>query len=84
MTQLQVRLQLSGLPADPTRRELLMSLAALPFLTSTFEAQAAAPPLCFMSALEMARLIRSKKLSAREALAAHLTQAAPPENILSS
>jgi len=27
-----------------------------------------------MSAIEMARLIRAKKLSAREALAAHLTQ----------
>jgi amidase len=30
--------------------------------------------LCFTSAVEMARLIRSKKLSAREALAAHLKQ----------
>ena len=30
--------------------------------------------VCFMSTLEMARLIRAKKLSAREALAAHLTQ----------
>ena len=30
--------------------------------------------ICFMSTVEMARLIRAKKLSAREALAAHLTQ----------
>ena len=33
-----------------------------------------ASSLCFMSAVEMARLIRAKKLSAREALAAHLKQ----------
>jgi amidase len=30
--------------------------------------------ICFMSAIEMAQLIRAKKLSAREALAAHLAQ----------
>jgi len=58
----------------PTRRDVLMSLAALPFLANALEAQAGAPPVCFMSAVEMARLIRAKKLSAREALAAHLTQ----------
>jgi amidase len=38
------------------------------------EAQAAAPSVCFIGAVEMARLIRAKKLSAREALAAHLKQ----------
>src|SRR6187455_2756226 len=59
---------------DPTRRDVLMSLAALPFLARTLEAQTGASSLCFMSAVEMARLIRAKKLSAREALAAHLTQ----------
>src|SRR5215210_6540033 len=58
----------------PTRRDVLMSLAALPFLGDTSEVQAATSSLCFMSAVEMARLIRAKKLSAREALAAHLTQ----------
>src|SRR3982751_4154203 len=58
----------------PTRRDVLVNLAALPFLASTSQAQPAAPPLYFMSAVEMARLIRSKKLSAREALAAHLAQ----------
>ena len=59
---------------DPTRRNLLMSLAALPFLASTRETQAGAASVCFTSALEMARLIRTKQLSAREALAAHMTQ----------
>jgi amidase len=62
----------------PTRREVLKSLAAFPFLASTLQAQtaaqSAASSVCFMSAVEMARLIRAKKLSAREALAAHLTQ----------
>jgi len=33
-----------------------------------------APDICFMSAVEMAALIRRKKLSAREALTAHLQQ----------
>lgn len=58
----------------PTRRDVLMSLAALPFLASTLEAQSDASSVWFTSAVEMARLIRAKKLSAREALAAHLTQ----------
>jgi len=43
-------------------------------LAGILEAQAAAPSVCFMSTVEMARLIRTKKLSAREALAAHLKQ----------
>jgi amidase len=59
---------------DPTRRDVLMSLATLPFLAGAPEAQGGGPSLCFMSTVEMARLIRAKKLSAREALAAHLTQ----------
>jgi amidase len=61
-----------------TRRDVLASLAAFPFLASKIEAQVtrqqAASSVCFMSAVEMARMIRTKKLSAREALAAHLTQ----------
>jgi amidase len=60
--------------SHPTRREVLMGVAALPFLAGTAEAQRAASSVCFLSAVEMARLIRTKKLSAREALAAHLTQ----------
>src|SRR5437764_2825307 len=53
-----------------TRREVLLGMAAAPLL----QAQAAASSLCFMSTVEIARLIRTKKLSAREALAAHLKQ----------
>jgi amidase len=51
-----------------TRREALLGMAAVPLL----EAQDSS--ICFMSTVEMARLIRAKKLSAREALAAHLKQ----------
>jgi amidase len=58
----------------PTRREVLLGMAALPLLMGTLEAQTTAPSICFMSTIEMARLIRTKKLSAREALAAHLKQ----------
>src|SRR5580698_8575562 len=58
----------------PTRRDALLGLAAAPLLDGALEAQAAADSICFMSAVEMARLIRTKKLSAREALAAHLKQ----------
>jgi amidase len=56
-----------------TRREVLIGMAAAPFFQSTLSSQTE-PSICFMSALEMARLIRAKKLSAREALAAHLKQ----------
>ncbi len=57
-----------------TRREILLGMAAAPLLQDALEAQAASSSICFMSAVEMARLIRTKKLSAREALAAHLKQ----------
>src|SRR5436853_2015811 len=59
---------------DPSRREALMGLAAAPLFAGALDAQAADSSLCFTSAVEMARLIRTKKLSAREALAAHLKQ----------
>jgi len=55
----------------PTRRQTLLGLAATPLLAGT---QAADSSICFMSTVEMARLIRNKKLSAREALAAHMKQ----------
>jgi len=55
-----------------TRREALLGLAATPLVDATPEA--ASLSICFMSAVEMARLIRTKKLSAREALAAHMKQ----------
>src|SRR6204780_142257 len=58
----------------PTRRDALLGLAAAPLLEGALEAQAAADSICFMSAVEMAGLIRSRKLSAREALAAHVKQ----------
>ena len=54
----------------PTRREALIGMTAAPLLAS-----ASTPgEVCFLSAVEMARLIRTKKLSAREALAEHLKQ----------
>jgi amidase len=58
----------------PTRREALQGLAAASLCAGALEAQAGGSSLCFLSAVEMARLIRTKKLSAREALAAHLQQ----------
>jgi amidase len=53
------------------RREAVQFLGAA---TVTQPLTAASPDICFMSATEMARLIRRKKLSAREAMAAHLKQ----------
>jgi len=58
----------------PTRREILKGMAAAPFLEPALQGQSSDSSICFMSAVEMARLIRAKKLSAREALAAHLKQ----------
>ncbi|HVO97418.1 MAG TPA: amidase [Bryobacteraceae bacterium] len=54
----------------PTRREALLGMAA----ASLMEAQVDSSSICFLSAVEMAKLIRTAKLSAREALAAHLKQ----------
>ena len=59
---------------EPTRREALQGLAAASVLAGTLKAQNTAGSLCLMSTVEMARLIRAKKLSAREALAVHLKQ----------
>src|SRR5215510_1612568 len=56
-----------------TRREVLFGMAAAPFFQGALKSQTSSS-ICFMSALEMARLIRTKKLSAREALALHLKQ----------
>jgi len=49
-------------------------MAAAPFVKSALETQTSTSFLCLTSAVEMARLIRTKQLSAREALAAHLKQ----------
>jgi amidase len=54
----------------PTRRQALSGLAAAPLLA----AASSDSDLCFLSTVEMARLIRTGRLSAREALAAHLKQ----------
>lgn len=47
-------------------------MAALPFMPSTLHTQREPAEVCFMSAVEMAGLIRKKQLSAREAVAMHL------------
>jgi amidase len=62
--------------SDPhlTRRQVLAAMAAVPLLNTALEAQATPSSICFMSAIEMAALIRAGKLSAREALAAHMKQ----------
>jgi len=49
-------------------------MAAVLLLDGALEAEGTAPSVCFLSTVEMARLIRTGKLSAREALAAHLKQ----------
>ena len=59
---------------QPTRREILLGTAAAFLLNGTPKGQAMDSSICFLSAIEMARLIRAKKLSAREALADHLKQ----------
>jgi amidase len=61
-------------PMHPTRRKVLLGMAAVPLVRGASEAAPAASSVCFMSTVEMARLIRTKKLSAREALADHLKQ----------
>src|SRR6266446_413276 len=60
--------------SHPTRREILLGLATAPLLQGAAEKKSADSDFCFMSAVEMARLIHAKKLSAREALAIHLKQ----------
>jgi amidase len=58
-----------------TRREILLGTAAALMLKGNMKAETSSDSsICFLSAIEMARMIRAKKLSAREALAAHLKQ----------
>src|ERR1700754_657523 len=58
-----------------TRREVLAGMAAASLVTAApLQSQATASSICFTSAVEMAELIRAKKLSSREALAEHLKQ----------
>src|SRR5581483_11091527 len=58
----------------PTRREALLDIAGASLLTGTAKAMSTGSPVPWMGAVEMARLIRAKKLSAREVLAEHLKQ----------
>ena len=61
----------------PTRREFLAGLAAVSAASgfpAALSAQDSAPSLCFTLAVDMAAMIRAKKLSAREALEEHLKQ----------
>ena len=52
----------------------LAAVSVSAVLPEKMSAEPAAPSLCFTSAVEMAALIRARKLSAREALAEHLKQ----------
>ena len=58
----------------PTRRMVLMGIAAASGSVGSANGDSSTSSVHWMSAIEMARLIRSKKLSAREALAEHLKQ----------
>lgn len=62
--------------SELTRRQALHTLSAASLAAGPEFAQGESSSLCFTSAVEMARLIRQKKLSAREALAEHLRQIA--------
>jgi amidase len=62
-------------PGKPTRREVLTGFAGAALLpAASFAAESAASQICFTGAVEMAQLIRDRRLSAREALAEHLKQ----------
>src|SRR5262245_34133994 len=63
--------RLTRMNENLSRREILLGMAGVSLLQHTLSDSSS---VCFMSALEMARLIRTKKLSAREALALHLKQ----------
>jgi len=61
----------------PTRREFLAGLTAVSAASAfpaALSAQNSAPSLCFTSAVDLAAMIRAKKLSGREALEEHLKQ----------
>ncbi len=63
------------MPDSLNRREVLQALAASSFAFAARSAPAAeTSEICSMTAVDMAGLIRSKKLSARETMAAHLKQ----------
>jgi len=57
---------------DLTRRQTLEALTAASLAAGVAESQTAVSTICFMSALELAKLIRTRKLSARALVEAHL------------
>lgn len=59
---------------QPTRREVLKSVAAASLLPTAGGTESAASDLCLTSAIDLAQLIRTGKLSARELVSAHLKQ----------
>jgi amidase len=59
---------------DVTRRDLVKALGAAAAVPATGLAADTPPDICFLTATEMSRLVRRKKLSAREIVAAHLKQ----------
>jgi amidase len=59
---------------SPTRRKVLMGMAAASTFTSRAKANSSTSSVHWLSVVEMARLIRTKKLSAREVLTEHLKQ----------
>ena len=63
------------MPDTPSRREVLTGMAAGSLLPiAAVRGETAESSLCFSSAIEMAQLIRAKKVSAREVLTEHLKQ----------
>src|SRR5258708_4036930 len=62
---------LSAKPAEASSIEAGPTSTTSPSLANTSDASA---DICFMRAVDMAKLIREKKLSAREVMAAHLKQ----------
>jgi amidase len=61
---------------DVNRREFLQIAGTVAITTAMPTAPATAGDLCFTSAVDLARLIQARKVSAREVMAAHLEQIA--------
>ncbi|HEX2340777.1 MAG TPA: hypothetical protein VHI98_09885, partial [Vicinamibacterales bacterium] len=58
---------------DVNRREFLQIAGRVAAITTAMPAvPGSAGDLCFTSAIDLVRLIRAKKISAREVMAAHL------------
>src|ERR1700761_9759059 len=83
-----VACMLSAQQDQPPRREVIVGLGAVAVssaLPLELRAESAASPLCFTSAVEIAAMIRAKKLSARGGRAGDLKRNGcghPPVNAL--